>query len=111
VIKISSQGAVRVFAVEGPLNHESAASLQSAVTATPVAGRPQWVLDLAETPLVDSAGCEALLDARDAAAKVGGAVHLAGLSPLVRDVLLATGVLRYFQAFAGVKQAVAQFAR
>lgn len=111
MVKLSSQGAVRVFAVEGPLNHDSAAGLRDAVAATPRSGRPQWVVDLAEVPLVDSAGCEALLDTRDAAAGVGGAVHLAGLTPLVHDVLLATGVSRYFQSFDGVKQAVAQFAR
>lgn len=111
MVKPSTHGAVRVYSVEGPLNLESAEGLRRAVESAPLAGRPQWVIDLSESPLVDSAGCEALLDARDTAVRVGGAVHLAGLSPLCRDVLLATGVLRYFQAFEGVKQAVAQFAR
>ena len=111
MIKTSQQGAVQVFAVEGPLNHESAEEFKDAIAAAPRVGRPQWVVDLAEAPLIDSAGCEALLDARDAAAAIGGAVHVAGLSPLCQDVLIATGVNRYFQAFEGVNQAVAQYSR
>lgn len=111
MIKTSSQGAVQVFAVEGPLNAEEAERLGEAIAAVPRAGRPQWVIDLAEVPLIDSAGCESLLDARDAAVAVGGGVCLAGLTPLCGDILLATGVIRYFQAFEGVKQAVGQFSR
>ncbi len=111
MVKTSAQGAVQVFAVEGPLNAEEATRFSDAVAAAPRAGRPQWVVDLSEVPLIDSAGCEALLDARDAAVAVGGGVHLSGLSALSRDVLTATGVIRYFQAFEGVKQAVGQFCK
>ena len=111
MIKTSTQGAVQVFSVEGPLNAEEAERFSHAVSAAPRAGRPQWVIDLAETPLIDSAGCESLLDARDAAVAIGGGVHLAALSPLCRDILTVTGVIRYFQTFEGVKQAVGQFSR
>jgi len=111
VIKESHQGAVRILAVEGALNAEEGERLLELLKAAPVQGRPQLVLDLAESPLIDSAGCEALLDARDTIVGVGGGAHLAGASPLCRDVLLATGVDRYFQTFDGVQQAVAQFAK
>jgi len=111
VIKTSAHGAVQVFAIEGPLNAEEATRFNDAVAAAPRAGRPQWVVDLAEVPLIDSAGCESLLGARDAAVAVGGAIHLAGLSALCHDILLATGVIRYFQDFEGVNQAIGQFSK
>lgn len=111
MVKSTTQGAVQVFTVEGPLNAEEAERLLDAIEATPQAGRPQWVLDLGDVPLMDSAGCEALLDTRDAAVSVGGAIHLAAVSPLCRDILVATGVERYFQSFDGINQAIAQFAR
>ncbi|TWT98084.1 STAS domain protein [Botrimarina colliarenosi] len=111
MIKCSTQGAVQVFAIEGPLLTETAERLLSAVEECPRVGRPQWVVDLAEVPLIDSTGCEALLDTRDAATKVGGAVHLAGLNPLCNDILSATGVGRYFPKFEAVKQAVGHFSR
>lgn len=111
MIKQTQQGSVLVLSIEGALNAEESERLGEVLTATPVAGRPQLVLDLADTSLIDSAGCEALLDARDAVVQAGGAAHLAGVSPLCTDVLAATGVGRYFQTFEGVQQAVAQFAR
>lgn len=111
MIKESQQGAVRILAVEGALNEEEGGRLCESVAACPAGGRPQLVLDLSDTPLIDSAGCEALLDTRDAVVGVGGAAHLAGLSPLCLDVLAATGLNRYFQSYEGVQQAVAQFAR
>lgn len=111
MIKVSQQGAVRVLAIEGALDHEEAQRLQEAVESIPTAGRPQLVLDLSEVPVIDSKGCEGLLDVRDAVVEVGGAANLAGVGPLCEDVLAATGVGRYFQTFAGVQQAVAQFAK
>ncbi|MEO0529828.1 MAG: STAS domain-containing protein [Planctomycetota bacterium] len=111
MIKSATQGAVQVFTLEGALNAEEADHLRDAIEAVPRSGRPQWVFDLAEVPLIDSVGCEALLDARDAAVSVGGAAHLAGVSPLCKDILAATGLERYFQIFEGTNQAIAQFAR
>lgn len=111
MIKSATQGAVQVFTIEGVLNAEEADHLRDAIEATPQAGRPQWVFDMTEVPLIDSAGCEALLDARDVAASVGGAAHLAAVSPLCEDILSATGLQRYFQTFEGINQAIAQFAR
>lgn len=111
MIKESQQGAVRVLAIEGALNSEEGDRLREAIETHPTGGRPQLVLDLSETPLIDSAGCEALLDTRDAVVSVGGAAHLAGLSPLCIDTLDATGLKRFFQVHEGVQQAVAQFAR
>lgn len=110
MIKNSQQGAVTVFAIEGPLNEEEGGCLRDRFEAMPRLGRPQLVLDLAEVPMIDSAGCEALLDTRDAVTADGGAVHLSGVSPLCHDILEATGVLRYFRVFDAEKQAVAQFA-
>ncbi|QDT69045.1 STAS domain protein [Planctomycetes bacterium MalM25] len=111
MIKASNQGAVLVLDVAGPLNQEEADRLRGQIDSLPRVGRPQVVIDLAEVPLIDSAGCEALLDAREAVTADGGGVHLAGVSPLCHDILEATGVLRYFSVFDGEKQAVAQFAR
>lgn len=111
MIKKSQEGAVSVLAIEGPLNEEEAGLLRDGVEALPQLGRPQLVIDLAEVPLIDSRGCEALLDIRDAVTADGGAAHLSGVSPLCQDILEATGVLRFFRVFDAKNQAVAQYAR
>lgn len=110
-MKQSTQGAVRVFSPEGALAGEVADALRDAVEAAPLDGQPKLVIDLAASPLIDSTGCEALLDIRDAVVEVGGAVYLAGLSPLCADTLSATGLSRRFMKFEGVNEAVAQYAR
>ena len=110
MIKSQLQGAVSVLAIEGPLNAEEGDRLRERIGSMPRAGRPQVVIDLAEVPMIDSAGCEALLDARDSVTADGGAVHLAGVSPLCHDILEATALLRFFRVFDAEKQAIAQFA-
>ncbi len=111
MIKSTQHGAVQLLSIEGALNGEEAERLAEQLEALPRAGRPQLVVDLAEVPLIDSVGCEALLDTRDAVTQRGGAVHLAGLNPLCQDILTATGVSRFFQSFESDKQAISQFAR
>lgn len=111
MIHPTTQGAVHVLSIDGTLNEEEAERLAEKVAAMPRAGRPQLVLDLANVSLIDSAGCEALLNVRDTIHQLGGAVHLAALSPLCHDILTATGVIRFFPTFACDNQAVSHFAK
>lgn len=111
MIKTSKQGAVSVLAIDTTLNAEAGDSLRDAADALPRVGRPQLVIDLAGAPLIDSAGCEALLDVRDAVADIGGACCLAGVAPLCRDILWAAGLDQEFDLYDGAKEAVASFAR
>lgn len=111
MLKHSQQGAVDVLAVQAPLNAQSGAEVLALFDTKRSPGRPQWVLDLSESPLVDSAGCEALLDLHDRVVDAGGAVCLAGVSPLCRDVLLATGLQKRFPQFESAMPAVAYFAK
>ncbi|MEN0110143.1 MAG: STAS domain-containing protein [Planctomycetota bacterium] len=111
MIEDYTQGAVRVLAPRAALTGEEAEALRDAAAKLPDAGRPLLVVDLASTPLIDSAGCEALLDARDTVAEAGGSVSIAGASSLSADILAATGVDREFVCYATVNEAVASFAR
>jgi anti-anti-sigma factor len=111
VLKIANHGAVTVMTLDTALDAESGDLLRSRVEELPRGGRPQLVLDLSAVPLLNGAGCEALLDVCESLAERGGAAHLAGLSPLCADILLATGIADHTLAFPTSKEAVAQFAR
>lgn len=111
MITQTSQGAVTVLSLNATLDAELGATLVDRVEELPRGGRPQLVVEISGVGLVDSAGCEALLDARDRVASVGGAAHLAGASPLCRDIFSATGVDEVFEVFDTVNEAVASFAR
>lgn len=111
MVVTSKQGAVTIFAVESTLNAESGDELRTAADNLPRLGRPQIVIDLSQTPLIDSAGCEALLDVRDAAVDIGGACCLAAAAPLCADILAVAGLDEQFAIFNGTNEAVASFAR
>ncbi len=107
----SLQGAVTILSVGSTLDGEEGGELLEQTDAIPRVGRTQLVVDLNACPLVDSAGCESLLDVYDAVNDRDGAVLLAGASPLVSDIFLATGVDRFFESFDGVNEAVRSFTR
>jgi anti-anti-sigma factor len=111
VLKTTTHGAVSVITLDTALDGESGDLLRSRVEDLPRGGRPQVVLDLSTVPLLNGAGCEALLDVCESLAERGGAAHLAGLSPLCSDILIATGIADHALVFPTTKEAVAQFAR
>lgn len=105
------QGAVTVLALDGSLDGDLGAELLSRVETLPRVGRTQAVLDMSACPLIDSAGCEALLDLRDSLQDRDGVAHLAGVTPLCADVLCATGVDESFELFPHVRDAVLSLAK
>ena len=68
------------------------------------------VIDLHETPLIDGAGLETLIDLREKIESRGGGVKLAAVNPLCADILRITGVGDKFEQFDVVKSAVGSFA-
>ncbi len=111
MITQTTQGSVTIFTLDMPLDTDIAETLVDRVTELPRGGRPQIVFDMAGAPLMDSAGCEALLDIQDHVSGVGGVAHLASLGPLCKDILTATRVSESFRLFDGVNQAIASFAK
>ena len=109
MFSVDSQGAVDVVQLEGPLTEETVESLSDSIERGLSGGLPMVVLNMAHVPLLDSAGLEGLLDAREKVALRGGTVKLAGLNPLCQEVLRVTQVGSHFQSFSGTKAAVGSF--
>ena len=74
-------------------------------------GQPKAVLDLQQVPLIDSAGLEQLLEARERFERLGGGLKLLAPNDLCGDILAATGVGEKFEVFSDVKGAVGSFAQ
>ncbi|MEN1681896.1 MAG: STAS domain-containing protein [Planctomycetota bacterium] len=111
MIASEKQGAVTVLTPAVPLTGDHPEELTAAINAQLGQGLPQLVLDLTSTPLMDSGGLEALLDARDSVRARGGVIRIAGPNPLVNDALVASGVGDHFELFGNTKAAVGSFAR
>jgi anti-anti-sigma factor len=103
------QGAVDVISGGDRISGEHVAELAKVLEARLDRGQPQIVLDLQGVALIDSAGLELLLDFQEKCQRMGGALKLASLGALCREVLKATGVGARFEMFRDSGSAVRSF--
>jgi anti-anti-sigma factor len=111
MIHHETQGAVDVVQVDGTLNREQSDALAEKFVQIVKEGTPMVVCDLTHVQLIDSEGLEWLLDASDSVTHNGGTMKLAGLSPLLSDILRLTGVSNRFEIFETAKAGVGSFSR
>ena len=111
MFSVESQGAVDVVKPVGPLNVENAPGLLDTVATGLSEGLPMVVVDLTEVALIDSAGLEALVDAREKIQLKGGSIKLACLNPLCQEILRITQIDQQFELFTDPKAAVGSFVR
>lgn len=103
------QGAVDVISGGDRIAGEHVEELAALLEARLDRGQQQMVLDFQSIALVDSAGLELLLDIQEKCQRMGGALKLANLSTLCREVLKATGVGSRFEIFRDAGGAVRSF--
>lgn len=104
-----TQGAVDVITGGDRIAGEHVAQLGKVLEEQLERGQPQIVLDLQGVAVMDSAGLELLLDAQEKCVRMGGALKLANMGPLCREVLKATGVGARFEIFRDSGGAVRSF--
>jgi anti-anti-sigma factor len=109
MFKQSKQGSINVISGAVPLTGDALDLLDNAFADCLNEGQPRAVLDLRNTPLIDSAGLERMLDLRDRFQKKTGVLKLAGANPLCHDILSVTGVGLQFEVFPELSQAVGSF--
>ena len=103
------QGAVDVIGGGDRISGEYVAELAGVLEARVGHGLPQIVLDLQSIAIVDSAGLELLLDFQEKCQRMGGALKLANVGALLKEVLKATGVGARFEMFRDSGGAVRSF--
>jgi anti-anti-sigma factor len=103
------QGAVDVIGGGDRIAGEHVAELMAVLQKQLARGQPQIVLDLQGVAVIDSAGLELLLDTQEQCQRMGGALKLAGMGALCREVLKATGVGSRFETFRDSGGAVRSF--
>jgi anti-anti-sigma factor len=103
------QGAVDVICGGERISGEHVAELAKVLESHLDRGQPLIVFDFQGVALIDSAGLELLLDFHERCQRMGGALKLAGLNVLCREVLKATGVGARFEIFRDSRGAVRSF--
>jgi anti-anti-sigma factor len=103
------QGAVDVITGGDRISGEHVGELATVLEARLGHGLPQIVLDLQSIAIIDSSGLELLLDFQEKCQRMGGALKLANVGALCREVLKATGVGARFEMFRDSGGAVRSF--
>lgn len=97
-IKQEEHGAVKVLTLVGRLDTETAPDFELAAHDLFEAGGRQFVADMSQISYVSSAGLRVLL-ALAKKVEGQGALRLAGLQPVVKEVFEKSGFSRLFQIF------------
>jgi len=107
----AKQGAVDVVGCDGPIDASSASQFEVFARERVASGQPRLVIDLANVPIVDSKGLEAILDLQDNCLPRGGMTRISSPTPLVREILDVTEVSAAVEVFEDLAQAVGSFAQ
>lgn len=106
VRRMGASGSAVVTPV-GELDHHSAETLRASLETCVAEGCPRIVIDCSDLEFCDSTGLNVLLATRMAAEAAGGAVHLAGMRPIVARVLEITGAGAVFTVHGSLGDALA----
>ncbi|MFE7561631.1 STAS domain-containing protein [Kitasatospora sp. NPDC057500] len=90
-VEVRRVGPVRVVAVGGELDHDSADGLRTALAGPTEEGLARILVDLAELRFCDSTGLNILLRARGEAEAAGVRLEVAGPRPAVVRLFAVTG--------------------
>ena len=107
---IEGRGGVTVIRPNRPLQRDSLETLNEEVVNAVRSGVPMVVVDLVETPLIDGAGLEWLLDLDENCCDRGASVCLCNANELCGDILRITGVGPSMQQFTDLASALGSYA-
>lgn len=105
------QGAVRILALAGRLDTETAADVELALQDLLAAGERQFLIDLAGIGYVSSAGLRVLLALAKQLDGSKGSLRLCGLNASVRQVFDVAGFSKLFAIFPNRDAALGQVPR
>ncbi|MFJ8075191.1 STAS domain-containing protein [Streptomyces sp. NPDC096176] len=105
-VEVRTEGCSEVVKPAGELDHHTADLLRAPLEEAIEQGRVRLVIDCSQLEFCDSTGLNVLLGARLKAEAGGGAVHLAGMRPVVARVFEITGAEAVFTVHDSVEAAL-----
>ena len=105
-VEVRSDGRSEVVTPVGELDHHTADLLREPLESAVEQGRTRLVVDCSRLDFCDSTGLNVLLGARLKAEAAGGAVHLAGMQPVVARVFEITGAEAVFVVHDSLEDAL-----
>lgn len=107
---IEKHGSVYLIRPHGPLRSDTVRSLDELVHGKLTGGVPAIVVDFCDTPLMDSAGLQWLLELGEECCHRGGCLRICNVGELCSDLLRITGVGDSIEGFTDLTTALGSFA-
>lgn len=107
LVEVRQEGSGAVVTPAGELDHHTADLLREPLEECLAKGCSRLVVDCSRLEFCDSTGLNVLLGARLKAEAAGGAVHLAGMQPVVARVFEITGADAVFSVHDTLEDALA----
>jgi len=101
------QHGVFVITPSGDINHAEMVAIKDLISEELQAGRPYVVLDLCDVSHVNYMTLGVLVERAGRLKRLGGALHLAAVSPYLRRILQFSGVEDLFEIFDSAIEATA----
>lgn len=109
-INVRNQGGVTVIAPKGKVTiGVGDVALRNAVAEALEAGARKIVLDLGEVTTLDSSGVGEMVAAYTTVTNREGGLKIANLPRKIQDILQITQLIRVFEVFEEVDEAIASF--
>jgi anti-sigma B factor antagonist len=109
-IEVRSQASVKVIRLRGRLTlGESVDKLRGTIDDLLNSGQSRFVMDLSESPMIDSSGIGLLVKSLTAAKQHGGSLKLLNPTKFAQQTLKMIGLINLFEVYEDQQQAVDSF--
>ena len=96
------------LALKRSITWENCDDLKKKLKEKIAAGHTEIILDLKKVDHLDSAALELLVETHDTLMQIGGALKIAGLNEVCRDILLATRIINILFVYKDINEALAR---
>lgn len=111
MLNVQNIGSVSVIKARSALTGECLAMCKQAYEDCIANRRTSLVLDLHDSPLINSEGLEFIVDAQQGCLSRGGRLAVVEPQALCEEILSMTGVSDYVAVFSDMRSALTDFAR
>ncbi|MDD5456473.1 MAG: STAS domain-containing protein [Candidatus Margulisbacteria bacterium] len=108
-VSTEKKGNAVVLNVEGDIEFDDSIQLNETFNNIIKKESPKIVLNLKECNYIDSSGLGSLVEGLKATQKANGDLRLANLNEDFKEILMMTRIIKYFQIFDNVDDAVKSF--
>lgn len=104
------KGSVVLVTIDGDIEFDDSIQINEHLSQTIKNNSAKLVLDLERCGYIDSSGLGALVEGLKATQKAKGDLRLCNLSEDFKEILMMTRIIKYFQVFDSVDDAINSYA-